>query len=76
MKRHTTDTRIGRTGTFPFWIGNDEGLYRLAMELNRRYKNATVAAHVFIREVGTTRTPDGAKWSVSAVRAALVGLKE
>lgn len=58
------------------WIGNDEGLYNLARRM-RRGKNATDAAREFIRELAEcniTRTPDGAPYTLSAVRAAMVGL--
>ena len=59
------------------WIGNDEGLYNLARECVRREKGRAAAARVFVStlaEWGTTKTPDGATYTVSAVRAALVGM--
>lgn len=57
------------------WIGNDEGLYRLALDCIRRSKTKDAAARLFIDEVGTDKTPDGARYSFTAVRHALVGLE-
>lgn len=65
------------------WIGNDEGLYRAALECKRhprtdgRPVTATLAALRFGREVipPTERTPDGARYTFKAVRAALEGLE-
>lgn len=56
-------------------IGNDEGLYNLARECIRRTRTRDAAARAFIDELpATPKTPDGASYSVSAVRAAMVGL--
>jgi hypothetical protein len=58
------------------WINNDEGLYNLARRM-RRGKGAGVAAKGFISELqerGITSTPDGAPYTLSAVRSAMVGL--
>lgn len=65
------------------WIGNDEGLYRAALECkarphNRRNgpPNASTAARRFLELVGDrARTPDGALYTFKAVRAAFVGLE-
>ena len=61
------------------WIGNDEGLYNLARECirnnqSRVHSNRAKAVDDFIALVGTDKTPDGAPYSKSAVRAALVGM--
>lgn len=59
------------------WIGNDEGLYRLALDCMRRCGTKDLSARAFVaalQEVGIEKTPDGAPYSVSAVRAALAGL--
>lgn len=56
------------------WIHDDEGLYNLALECKALTTNLTKAAHKFITQVGTKRTPDGASWSVIAVKAALKDL--
>lgn len=59
------------------WLANDEGLYRLARECKREHRAAGPAARAFIdtlAQAGTTCTPDGAPYSLSAVRAAIAGL--
>lgn len=59
------------------WINNDEGLYAIAMYwLKRRTKQ--VAAQRMFEELnanGITRTPDGAPYSVTTIRAAMVGME-
>lgn len=59
------------------WIGNDESLYRAAMECKRRAKNLTGATRLFLREVVSEgdRTPDGGKYNWTCVREALAGLE-
>ena len=54
-------------------IGNDENLYRLAISLMRQYRTKNEAAAAMLGYLPPT-TPDGAPCSLSAVRAALVGL--
>ncbi len=59
------------------WIANDEGLYRLARSLKRQHRNTGDAARAFVAslaEAKITKTPDGAPYSLSAVRAAIAGL--
>lgn len=62
------------------WINNDEGLYRIARNLvlyKQRSTPKTECAKAFIatlNEMGITKTPDGAPYSVSAVRAAMAGM--
>ena len=59
------------------WINNDEGLYRLARMACRDQINRDAAARYFIdcmAQCGSTKTPDGAPYSVSSVRAAMVGM--
>jgi len=62
------------------WIGNDEGLYLFARECIADHKGAgglTEAAREFVAAMGEGgKTPDGARWSMNAVRAALAGLDE
>lgn len=66
------------------WIGNDEGLYRAALEcIQRPRRNGkpvsdNLAALRFASEVlpCTARTPDGARYTHKAVKAALAGLRE
>jgi len=60
------------------WIGNDEGLYNLARECIRNGRDRRHAAALFcatMDESGQSKTPDGARYSLSAVRAAMVGLE-
>lgn len=40
------------------WIGNDEGLYRLALDCIKRHKTLGAAARAFMEEVGAEKTPD------------------
>ena len=54
------------------WINNDEGLYRRARELARRF-NRECAVRQMLSEL-PTHTPDGAPYSFSSVRAAMVGV--
>lgn len=59
------------------WINNDEGLYRLAVGLIAEYGNPARAAVEMVDLLhldGVTATPDGAPYSVSAVRAAMAGM--
>ena len=53
------------------WINNDEGLYHLAPYCVRR-GTRDEAARKLLAEL-PSETPDGAKYSLSSVRAALVG---
>ena len=63
------------------WINNDEGLYsmvrdRMLFGRNRGYSRDAVA-NAIKRELaseGITHTPDGAPYSLSAIRAAMVGM--
>ena len=64
------------------WIGNDEGLYNLALDLKRK-AGTRKAAEAFVTDratfptnivKGRSCTPDGAPWTISAVRAAIAGL--
>lgn len=55
------------------WIGNDEGLYRRACHLMRFYSRNS-AAHRLLEELGPdAKTPDGAPYTFTTVRAALRG---
>lgn len=59
------------------WFGNDEGLYRMALDYIRQCKTRKEAAEALVAalaDAGFTHTPDGARYSVSAVRHALTGL--
>jgi hypothetical protein len=57
------------------WINNDEGLYRLAKECVSRAANKDAAALAMLDYLSeyqeNTKTPDGAPYSVSSIRAAM-----
>lgn len=55
------------------WINNDEGLYRMAIDCIRRGGSKDQGAVLFLGHC-PARTPDGAPYSVSSVRAAMVGI--
>lgn len=62
------------------WVNNDERLYNEArrwVARNRRSGGKKTAAEDMLeslRTVGITHTPDGAPYSVSAIRAAMAGM--
>ena len=59
------------------WINNDEGLYRMAkaaINRNKGKKNARYAAAYDLLCLLPDNTPDGAPYSVTAIRAAMVGM--
>ncbi len=55
------------------WINNDEGLYRLAKGCIERGGSKDKGAALFLGHA-PTNTPDGAPYSFSSVRAAMVGM--
>lgn len=56
------------------WIGNDEGLYHLALDCIRTSKTKAQAARKMLRDL-PDRTPDGAKYNLTCVLEALRGLE-
>ena len=61
------------------WINNDEGLYRMAKNFIARYPRVGRAKQAALmlerlRDENITKTPDGAPYSVSSIRAAMVGM--
>ena len=58
------------------WINNDEGLYRLALDhaKGRTRGDAAAAMLADLQRHGTHKTPDGTPYSVSSIRAAMVGM--
>jgi len=59
------------------WINNDEWLYDLARQFVRRGPTLNVAArrmHEALREFNQHKTPDGAPYSATTIRAALRGM--
>jgi hypothetical protein len=56
------------------WINNDEGLYNEARFCCRVARTKQQAAEMFYEglvDAGIKSTPDGARYSVSAIRAAM-----
>ena len=55
------------------WINNDQGLYNQARQMVRRYGKARAAGHMLdsLEFDGITRTPDGAPYTKTTIRAAL-----
>ncbi len=57
------------------WIGNDEGLYRFALDCLKRAKNKPErAARIFMQSYAGDKTPDGAPYTMLNVKLALAGL--
>lgn len=60
------------------WLNNDEGLYRMmirAYGYGRRTKaHAASLMMDWLKDSGITKTPDGANYSVTAIRAAMIDL--
>lgn len=55
------------------WINNDAGLYNLAQDCIAYTDTKEAAARLLMSRL-SDKTPDGAPYSKSAVRAALVGM--
>lgn len=76
MKTNTSKTYNGHRNwnhwNVSLWINNDEGLYNLARESIRRTRNREEAARRMLEDL-PGKTPDGAPYTVSSVKAALVG---
>ncbi|MFA5567499.1 MAG: hypothetical protein WC972_02525 [Trueperaceae bacterium] len=61
------------------WLGNDEGLYRLAQDVLSRHRSARDAAADLITQLedaGITQTPDGAAYTTATVAHALRFLRD
>jgi hypothetical protein len=59
------------------WINNDEGLYNAARSFKRSRKTSDKAARDMLQDLadmGVTKTPDGAPYSVTTIRAAMVDM--
>ena len=59
------------------WINNDEGLYNLAKAAIRVSEDRQSAAEtllIWLSARGAVKTPDGAPYTVSSIRAAMVGM--
>jgi hypothetical protein len=55
------------------WLNNDESLYRLVCDCIKQYKNKDSAARELLNLL-PEKTPDGAPYTFSSVRHALVDL--
>ena len=55
------------------WIGNDENIYRLALDCIRRYPPRDIAARELLALL-PEKTPDGVPYTLTNVRLALRGL--
>ena len=59
------------------WINNDEGLYQLARMAARDQIDRMAAARYMLdclKQSGISKTPDGAPYSVTTIRAAMRGM--
>jgi hypothetical protein len=58
------------------WINNDEGLYHMAREFAGQDTRHMAAMNFlsYLVDMGITKTPDGAPYSVSSIKAAMVGM--
>jgi hypothetical protein len=58
------------------WLMNDEGLYRMAVEECRHHARAKAAEQILdtLHAAGIEKTPDGAPYTVTSIRAALRGM--
>lgn len=56
------------------WINNDEGLYNLARDCIRGTSSRDAAVESFLGALDSDQTPDGAPYSKSSERAAMVGM--
>lgn len=59
------------------WIQNDYGLYVMARDHIATAENRDTAARLILEDLvsqGVKRTPDGAPYSISTIRHAIVGL--
>ena len=56
------------------WINNDEGLYRMALDMCRYRRRAEAARAMLaaLEDMGITHTPDGAPYSISSIKGAMV----
>jgi hypothetical protein len=60
------------------WIGNDEGLYRSALDCIRNAPNKDQAARDFLAMLtdnGMDKTPDGVPYKRAYIRRAMGGLE-
>ena len=56
------------------WLHNDEALYRAMVAAVREHRTKDNAARALLAEL-PNKTPDGAPYTFSSVRAAMVGIE-
>lgn len=59
------------------WVNNDEGLYRLALKSISNTGRKDWAAEAMLKELhlcSIHQTPDGAPYTKTSIRAAMVGM--
>lgn len=56
------------------WINNDSWLYRHALDCINETNNRDAAARLMMDTLRGQSTPDGFKYSTTAIRAAMVGM--
>lgn len=59
------------------WINNDEGLYNIAKDcvrLNSTRERAAQNMLDALHDCGITHTPDGIRYTVTTIKAAMVGM--
>lgn len=56
------------------WINSDEGLYNMARDCCKKLTRPKAAQAMLelLADIGITHTPDGAPYSISSIRAAMV----
>lgn len=77
MSRGYNGHRSKAAWSVALWLGGDEDLYRMALEAVKRCRTKDRAARSLMNTLlgaGIVKTPDGAKYSVTTIRAALSGL--
>ena len=57
------------------WLGSTEPLYRMCVDLMRKYRNASLAADFLVQFVLASQTPDGAKYNKLSVKLFLESLE-
>lgn len=56
------------------WLNNDETLYRMMLDYIRQHGSKDCAATAMARDMKGRKTPDGASYNRTTIRAAMVEL--
>lgn len=62
------------TWNVALWINNDEYQYRQAFELVQKIGRSLAAHKLFNEQYKGTKTPDGAKYTLKGIKAALADM--